>query len=204
MAGHDSNGMRTHVRLQGVKGRSHKAGTFAPMFPGEAPENLAPKRSWLPARGPPRGVRDHDQIVVSTAGPRWKGPRMAACMSGQIHADNSTQPLRRFSRSDHRPRPQPPVLLGLAPKTWRECHGVVSTIEIFGRGLSVQDEGQAVCRGSSALGGERGGRCVWGCCEHRAPRSYGGEDHRRTRGARVKNPRDEPGENPRGVPVRNP
>src|ERR1700677_5009918 len=34
VADHDPNGMRTHVRLQGVKGRSHKAGTFAPMFPG--------------------------------------------------------------------------------------------------------------------------------------------------------------------------
>ena len=36
---------------------------------------------------------------------------MAACMSGQIHADNSTQPLRRFSRSDHRPRPQPSAFM---------------------------------------------------------------------------------------------
>ena len=83
----------------------------------------------------------------------------------------------------------------------RECHGVVSTMEIFGRGLSVQDEGQAVCRGSSALGGERGGRCVWGCCEHQAPRSYGEEVHRRARGARVGNPRGEPWENERGVRV---
>ena len=48
-ADHDPNGMRAHVRLQEVQGRSHKAGTFAPMFPGEATENLAPKRSRLPA-----------------------------------------------------------------------------------------------------------------------------------------------------------
>jgi hypothetical protein len=45
-----------------------------------------------------------------------KGPRLAAGMPGQIHADNSRQQLRRFSRSDPRPRPQPPSLLGLAPK----------------------------------------------------------------------------------------
>jgi hypothetical protein len=70
--GHDPNGMGTHVRLQGVKGRSHKAGTFAPMFPGKATENLARDRSWLPARGPPNGVRDHG--VVGTPGPQWKGP----------------------------------------------------------------------------------------------------------------------------------
>jgi len=47
IAGHDPNGMRTHVRFQEVPGRSHKAGTFAPVFPGEAaggPLILARKR----------------------------------------------------------------------------------------------------------------------------------------------------------------
>jgi hypothetical protein len=82
-----------------------------------------------------------------------------------------------------------------------ECHRVVSTMEIFGRGLSVQDECQVVCRGSSALGGERGGRCMWGCCEYRASRLYARPGHRRARGARVRNPRDEPAENERGVRV---
>ena len=56
MAGHDPNGMRTHVRLQGVKGRSHKAGTFAPVFPGEAP------KTW---RQNVLGSRPEDRRAVS-------------------------------------------------------------------------------------------------------------------------------------------
>jgi hypothetical protein len=41
IADHDPNGMRTHVRLQEVQGRSHKAGTLAPMIPGDRLKNLA-------------------------------------------------------------------------------------------------------------------------------------------------------------------
>ena len=79
----------------------------------------------------------------------------------------------------------------------RECHGVVSTMEIFGRGLSVQDEGQAVCRGSSALGGERGGRCMWGVVST-------GRRGRTVRGsqARARRARKEPARRARGERAR--
>ena len=70
---------------------------------------------------------------------------------------------------------------------------VVSTMEIVGRGLSVQDEGQAVCRGSPALRGERGEGAVVvpGVA---AVRQIGSQA--RARRAR-KNPRASPGERAR-------
>jgi hypothetical protein len=63
-ADHDPNGMRTHVRLQEARGRSHKAGTFAPMFPGEA------TKAWR--------QNDIGRVVWAGLNPKSTGEREAS------------------------------------------------------------------------------------------------------------------------------